>query len=382
MWPRRRGPYTEGVRAVVALCVLLGCGRVDFDARATAGSGALWDGPAGRYRKRLVIDHTRVGAGGVTGFPVAVVLRDADLAALARPDGGDLAFTAGDGVTPLASELESYDAATGALVAWVKVPAVSDVVDTPFYLYFGDAAAGARQPPQAVWDDGFVAVYHLNQAAGGAGAIVDSTANANDATETSGAILGQPGAIGDAVELDGALGELAAPVSASIQTITSALTLEAWIRPTAQSPNTAIVDRWFGSIGGFGLAFDENAKLDLMTSDGAQEDFISHAMALSLGTWTHVVATWLPAPGVEALYLDGAVVASQTSALPQVNEQTDANNALGLGGPNGSMLGYLAGGLDEVRISRVARSAAWIATEYANQAAPASFFAVGALEAQ
>ena len=39
--------------------------------------------------------------------------------------------------------------------------------------------------------------------------------------------------------------------------------------------------------------------------------------------------------------------------------------------------GQFEGDLDEVRISNVARSANWILTEYRNQSAPASFYAVG-----
>lgn len=38
------------------------------------------------------------------------------------------------------------------------------------------------------------------------------------------------------------------------------------------------------------------------------------------------------------------------------------------------------GRLDEVRIATVTRNAAWIATEHANQAFPATFYAVGAAQ--
>ena len=44
--------------------------------------------------------------------------------------------------------------------------------------------------------------------------------------------------------------------------------------------------------------------------------------------------------------------------------------------------GYFNGAIDEVRLSNVARSAAWISTEYNNQYAPASFYVIGTLETQ
>jgi hypothetical protein len=37
----------------------------------------------------------------------------------------------------------------------------------------------------------------------------------------------------------------------------------------------------------------------------------------------------------------------------------------------------LTGTIDELRISTAARSASWIATEYANQSSPGTFYSVG-----
>lgn len=52
-----------------------------------------------------------------------------------------------------------------------------------------------------------------------------------------------------------------------------------------------------------------------------------------------------------------------------------AHSAISVGAHyNGGMNGYL----DEIRISNIARSAGWIATGYANQTAPTTFYTVGA----
>ncbi|HEX6836430.1 MAG TPA: hypothetical protein VF334_07635, partial [Polyangia bacterium] len=40
----------------------------------------------------------------------------------------------------------------------------------------------------------------------------------------------------------------------------------------------------------------------------------------------------------------------------------------------------LQGTIDELRIATVARTPGWIATEYANQSSPSTFYAVGAEE--
>ena len=40
--------------------------------------------------------------------------------------------------------------------------------------------------------------------------------------------------------------------------------------------------------------------------------------------------------------------------------------------------GYFAGSVDEVRVSQIARSADWIATEYNNEYSPSTFYSLGA----
>jgi hypothetical protein len=70
-------------------------------------SGGTWTN-----RKMIAIDHTKVaGTVALTNFPVLLSLRDDDLRNLAT--GGDILFTAADGTTKLAHELESYDPKTG-----------------------------------------------------------------------------------------------------------------------------------------------------------------------------------------------------------------------------------------------------------------------------
>ena len=99
------------------LAVLAGCGRLGFDAAHTDASVA-----------QLTRRHPITVAGpspALADVPVGIVIAgDTALAGHARPDGRDLAFTAADGTTVLPFEIERYDGATGALVAWVRVPSL------------------------------------------------------------------------------------------------------------------------------------------------------------------------------------------------------------------------------------------------------------------
>lgn len=88
---------------------------------------AAWYNPAWGYRKAVLINSKPDAGDCGTGtcvpaaqvnFPVLVSLAsDAALAARAQDDGDDILFTAADGTTQLAHEIESFDGATGALVA-------------------------------------------------------------------------------------------------------------------------------------------------------------------------------------------------------------------------------------------------------------------------
>jgi hypothetical protein len=71
----------------------------------------------------------------LANFPVLVSVTDANLKSLGnggnvgKNDGTDILFTASDGATKLAHEIESYNAGTGQLIAWVSVPTVSPTAD-------------------------------------------------------------------------------------------------------------------------------------------------------------------------------------------------------------------------------------------------------------
>jgi hypothetical protein len=72
------------------------------------------------------------------------------------------------------------------------------------------------------------------------------------------------------------------------------------------------------------------------------------------------------------MYMNGA----STTTAPALTINTNTTT-LTLGDIADGNFG-LNGTLDEVRISNIARSANWITTEYNNQSAPSSFYALGA----
>ncbi|WP_297696753.1 DUF2341 domain-containing protein, partial [uncultured Eudoraea sp.] len=117
-------------------------------------------------RKLLTIDAAQV-AGDVTDFPMLITFNtDAELAAQALANGDDIIFSAGDGSTLLAHEIEFFDETTGELRAWVKTD-LSASVDNEIYMYFGNASATNQENAAGVWSSNYTGVYHLDQAPDG-----------------------------------------------------------------------------------------------------------------------------------------------------------------------------------------------------------------------
>ncbi|HEV7556114.1 MAG TPA: hypothetical protein VGO00_11690, partial [Kofleriaceae bacterium] len=166
---------------------------VDIDAATDTSVGPWLAGYT--HRKRLVITSTTTET--LVDFAVSVLEpTDPDLVAHALPDGSDIVFTAGDALTVLSAEHVAYDAATGALEAWVRTTLAPGPTILDMY-YDGPKVA----PTTTAWSALFAGVWHMS---GGAMA-PDSTAHGNAADAPS--ATRQPatiaGIVGEARNYDG-----------------------------------------------------------------------------------------------------------------------------------------------------------------------------------
>lgn len=117
---------------------------------AGAVGGSWFDQGDWNLRRPLSVDAEEVDAP-LSDFPLLVQLVDADLGTDAQSDGDDLVFVAADGVTRLDHDLEAWDQTTGAITAWVRLPAIDDLADTDLYLYLGNPTAVDQTDPAAVF---------------------------------------------------------------------------------------------------------------------------------------------------------------------------------------------------------------------------------------
>jgi len=366
------------------------------------------------FRKVITVQAGQVAGGPHANFPLLVSLVDPNLATV--PNGGnvtssngyDIIFRGEDVTTcggpascRLEHEIEHYDAATGTLVAWVRVPSIND--GTPVYLYYGDATITRRtEARSAVWapdspaTPGYVGVWHLKET--GAGAALefkDSSKNANHGQGGEGDALFLPtrvaGKIGFAQDFapGATTNPKTAPPDGKFDVIDAGhsarllggdqITLQAWVQHNIV-PSTG---DWYGILAfkgfsqGYRLHFQDNTLRLNFSLPGSNVLTTGNVTA---GTWHHVVATYDGA--TMRVYIDGVQDATTSARVGPIIPATggDAELFIGHGDqPKDRPWSYeWVGQLDEVRISRTARSSGWVLTEYRNHNAPGSFYSVGA----
>ncbi|MFN5320794.1 MAG: DUF2341 domain-containing protein [Planctomycetota bacterium] len=283
--------------------------------------------------------------GELKDFPLLVRLnRETFDFAAARLDGSDLRFYSAEG-QPLAHQVEAWDAAEGTAVIWVRVPLVRGNERQELKLVWGQEAPAA---PSAVFDatNGFASVWHL-------GPEVRDEVGTLEMKDVATKLV--EGVIGKARQLDGGQGWFGGEQIPDYPFAGQPHSTSAWFRP--ERSNCTLIG-WGNEGGGRGskvrmqLRSPPHLHIDSDFSD------VDAPEPVALGQWHHVVHTY--ADGEGKIYLDGKLAGRDT---PRLDIKSPARLWLG-----GWYHHYdFVGGLDEVRVSRVARSAEWIKLEYENQ---------------
>jgi len=314
----------------------------------TDGGVADWWDSQWEKRVRLSFDNLDQSED-LINFPVMVRLDSNRLDySLTSAQGEDLRFVDADG-TVLGYEIESWNPG-GNSIAWVQVPKIDANSDSDYiWLYYGNPATAAGQDPPAVWDATFAGVWHFN------GDLLDATANMNDGTNFGSAATS--GLFAGARSFDGIASYIDAGNDPSLE-ITGQLTLEAWVKivdPDQAGAPRVLSKKYNWNDLGYNLEYkpgDNN-----LTSVGSGPDW-ARADGVDLDTnWHYVGAAIDGATG--AMYVDGIDLTTDSSISPLVASAQPLN--IGRRGNGGD---YFQGSIDELRISKVARSADWMAAQY------------------
>jgi hypothetical protein len=190
----------------------------------------------------------------------------------------------------------------------------------------------------------------------GASTIEDAGDNGLYGAVVGGVTLGELGTIpegGMAGAFDGSSGKVTLPSLA----ITSAFSVEAWIKTTSTAQRPILSNRGgtFGDPGQFYFGI-QSGKLFLYINE-ALSPSLSSARSINDGRWHHVVAT---SDGTTSrLYIDGVLDAAQT----QAHSSRTAANYISWDLPNATE--FFPGSIDEVAVYRSQVSANRIAAHYA-----------------
>lgn len=306
---------------------------------------------------RVSVNTTSTGAllaENLIGFPLLVRLDKGSFDfAGAKRSGEDIRIVKEDGRTPLPFEIEYWDALNGQGAIWVRMDTVhAGKSAQSFLLYSGNPDATGRSAPESVFDtsDGFAGVWHMREN------LMDATAFGNDATA-----IGAPpatGLIGLACSFDGVGQHLSIADHPSLDFGTGDFLASAFVQPSAFG-TTAQVFAKRSPDAAFEIQLSRDAKATALIDTGGAPFNLYGKTALKAGEWYQVAL--LRSGGKASLYLNGNLEAGPVDLARDVSSDSDL-----LVGADPMLLDgeRFHGKIDEVRMSRAARTPGWIRFSY------------------
>ena len=317
----------------------------------TSVTAQAWWQDDWNFRKQLSVDTSPAGGditATLTDVPVLVRLHAGNFGYFldAKPKGEDLRFVAGDDKTPLKYKIDSFDPINEMALVWVQLPSLAGGSTTPFWMYYGNADAVAGEEPGGIYDADQALVYHFNAAGT---APVDATAyGINPSVFTAQPVTAA--LIGAGAGFTGSEALEIAPTPVLAIDPQAGWTFTTWLRITP-APTPVVVFEAREADTSLRLTLDGNALMAVY-SDGAGNTFQTPAgPQLTPGEWQHV-ALVVTATGM-TLYLNGAETAVANGNI------TAFSPAITVGRSTDGKEGFV-GEVDELGISKVARSPDWI----------------------
>lgn len=303
------------------------------------------------HRQRLILDNTRTGlTRDVPDFPLWIPLVDSQRTG-AQPDGSDLRVVDESGrIRPLevpSSLLEGV---------WARLPRIDGSSDEHHLdLYWGRPGVATKSSSRSVFDSaaGWRGVWHLDG---------PSACATSGCGPVSGSTISDIGMAGRAARFDGSgtlrvadsgtlePGDLTVSLWVHLQSIVGSEARLVWKDSDGQSslPSWGFLVRKSGS----------NLTVGFRTRNGPSDSGLFAALPTS--RWVHLAATVERARKKAELFVDGVSQGTfPVDTIPPAPRMGDL--VVGQG---------IVGRIDELRVSRLARSDAWIELEHINLAMP------------
>lgn len=325
------------------------------------------------YRKKITLDTTPVGADfseAVNQIPMLVRLHTGNFAYFLdiKPNGGDIRFLASDDKTPLKFHIEKLDPLNEVALIWVKLPVISaNSNQQSIWMYYGNPNATAATDSGGTYDVNQVAVYHFNEKQAQP---QDATAYANHAVAANAATKATA-LIAAGLNFEGEQ-SVTLPQAPNIAiNPQSGFTFSTWIRPAATNTDAVIFEM---NSAGQGLVIGMDAS-GLYARQTVSNNVAAEARAPALlpDKWQHLAFALSADKAV--LYVDGTEVASSAVAVSSFSAAATI-------GASGDGKNYLTAEIDEVHLSNIARSPAWIAAQVKSEGQASKLFIYSEDESQ
>ena len=286
----------------------------------------------------------------LTDFPMLVRLfKDGFDFKQAKPMGEDLRFASSAG-TPLAYQIDEWNPANGQAAIWVRIPNIKGNARQEIRLYWGKADAASESDGKAVFNEsnGYLSVWHMGDP------VKDEvgTLESKDQGTTASA-----GIIGSARHFSENHGIFCGDKITNYPTGASPHTSEAWVRPEASNGH---ILAWGNEQGQGKLVMSVGSPPHVKVDAYFSEANVQGGSALPMGQWSQVVDTYTQ--GKALIYVNGVLDGEGQKSGP-LKIQSPAR--LWIGGWYNKY--NFVGDIDEVRVSKVARSADWVKLQYENQ---------------
>lgn len=402
-------------KQIIALLVVLVflCQMVipTLNQQVDAASAPLtWADADRNYRMQLSFDNS-TGTEDLLNYPVLIKL-DADKIDYSVTASNDLRFYTADQSTELPYEVEKWDSRGESLI-WVKVPVIhAQSSNDNIWLYYGGSSTISLQPKQ-VWDPNYLLVYHFPDRIADyfyhpalAQQYTDSTVNNNTGLRNA----ANASSSGPSYTLEGKdprynmVGRyyeshrgFVRATNGNVGDGQGQLTISAWVRANDYEISTlnyyviarkrsadTLNQAYFMKIGG------GKWSANLFTNDADPSKNGSTAPDLDGGAvtadWTYLTLTYDQSQTSDnlKLYRDGALVstATRSGALITTSGTSTTPFTMSKSSDGSAAGGGYRGGVDEVRVSKQARSAAWVLADFQVMSKGSHFVIFGGKESK
>jgi len=271
------------------------------------------------YRKKITIQASQV-TGDLTDFPVLLNITDQELKKGARLDGFDVVFTASDGKTKLAHEIERYNSSSGELIAWIKIPLLSSTANTDIFMYYGNNESQDQSSSAEVWESNYVGVWHLSENPSDIppqfrdGTSFDNHGSAHGSFNSDDQVEGKIDGGIDSTGTDEYINVLDSTSLDSLD-ITGEFTYYAWIYPRDLA--------WYSIMGNDKIRFCKDDELYVFLYNPGPQSTWTGTAVIKPNEWQQVAATYNRFTQEVILYHNGIQVGTGNVANADLNSSLE-----------------------------------------------------------